>query len=235
MKKQNIVIALIGLALISLIAFVGCHDTSDDTSVTAPQTLTIRYAAIGASDAVGVCADPMTQNGYVYRIRDGLSTMADRVEFENLGISGAQIDFFETVELPAAIEFKPTLVTIWAGGNDFMNQTPAVNFEASLANILSQLRAQTSAHIVIANLPDMTKLPLVQEMGWNNAEMQTLLAEYNAAILRQALQYDAQVVDLYATDFVGNPANICQDGFHPSNDGYARIAELFLTVIDTIF
>lgn len=235
MKKYIIVT---GVFVFTILALFGCRHSSKDASPTAPQTVTLRYAAMGASDAVGTCANPMTQYGYVYQIRDGLAAFADRVEFQNLGILGARIALFEAVELPNALAFQPTLVTIWVGGNDFMAQTPAVAFEAALANILAQLHAQPSLQIVIANLPDMMQLPRVQEMNWNVAQRQQaedLLEAYNVAIARQAAQYGAHLVDLYSTNLVANPENICQDGFHPSNAGYTRMAELFLDVIGTLF
>lgn len=232
MQKRIILLVVSSLMLISL---SGCQHDSDQSSPTAQQTVQIRYAAVGASDAIGTCANPMLENGYVYRIRDGLATRSDQVAFKNLGILGARIDVIETLELPAAIQFQPTLVTIWVGGNDFMAQTPAAAFEAALANLLTQLRAQTSAQIVIGNLPDMRQLPRVQAQNWDPGQTQALIEEYNAAIARQAAQAGAHLVDLHAADLVSNPANICQDGFHPSNDGYARMAELFLNVIHALF
>jgi lysophospholipase L1-like esterase len=197
----------------------------------------ITYVAMGASDAVGVAAIPLDQ-GYVYKIREGLSRRVATVELVNLGLIGARIAYFVSTELPAAIAAQPDLVTIWVGVNDIQDQTPPVVFEAALETILSQLRRSTSAHIVIANIPDVTQLPVVVAAGLREAELQQLrllVSAYNGVIMRQAMKYGAYLVDLAATDVMSNPAYISADGFHPSTAGHAAIAALFLAVIDTIF
>jgi lysophospholipase L1-like esterase len=53
---------------------------------------------------------------------------------------------------------------------------------------------------------------------------------FNDAIIRQARRHGMPVVDLYSQPV--EPSLVSDvDGFHPSNGGHARIAQLFLDVI----
>jgi hypothetical protein len=51
----------------------------------------ILYMAIGASDAVGIGATPLT-HGYVFRIKDELENRGKNVDLLDLGIPGANLD-----------------------------------------------------------------------------------------------------------------------------------------------
>src|SRR5262249_39760704 len=84
--------ALIGLALIRLVALDCCGSSSGATrpaeSPTATHAASVVYVALGASDAVGVgAADPNTQ-GYVPVLISRLPKDADAL---NLGVSGYKV------------------------------------------------------------------------------------------------------------------------------------------------
>jgi acyl-CoA thioesterase-1 len=184
---------------------------------------------MGASDAVGIGAFPL-DNGYVYRVRDGLKARANTVDLYNLGVSGKRISYIESTELPAALIFEPDVVTIWAGPNDVVHGITVEGFEASLIRVLSQLRQSTSAVIVIANVPDMTKVPRFMIDPDSDVTGQRIAA-YNDAIARQAAVYSVPVVDLFGGGYATDWNYVSIDGFHPNNEGHAKIAELFLDVI----
>ncbi len=102
------------LISVFLIFFVtACsHDGNSPTTPSRRSQLT--YVAMGASDAVGIGAFPLDE-GYVYKIRDGLSQFADTVELTNLGVSGERIKYIEETALPTAIARDPDVVTLWLG------------------------------------------------------------------------------------------------------------------------
>src|SRR5262245_33993634 len=74
-------------------------------SPTAPGA-TIRYAALGASDAVGIGASPEAQ-GYVFQLSRRLNGARHGGSLRNLGILGALVDQIADRELEPAIAFNP--------------------------------------------------------------------------------------------------------------------------------
>jgi len=190
----------------------------------------ILYMAVGASDAVGVGATPLT-HGYVYRIEDGLQDRGKSVQLLNLGIPGADLHTIAEAVRVGALRLgaRPDLVTIWVGANDIIDGVNRSDFEADLAKLLDDLRDKTKAFIVIADIPDLTQLPRFRDNPQKSVNRERIAA-FNDAIERQAKKHNLPVVklsqepieDKYVSDI---------DGFHPSDEGHRRIAELFLAVI----
>jgi acyl-CoA thioesterase-1 len=214
----------VALVVISLSAGLsGCGSSSRTPTP-------LRYTALGASDAVGIGAIPPTR-GYVFRIRDGLEQQSARpVELMNLGIPGAEIRTIDDA-LQAALRAtpKPDLVTLWTGSNDVVAGADPRVFEDVLRRMLLSLREKTKAFVVIANVPDLTRLPRFVEHPSTAVTTPRILA-FNTAIERQALSFNVPVVHLYEQPFMEHYVSDI-DGFHPSNAGHAALAELFLRVI----
>ena len=69
----------------------------------------IVYVALGASDAAGVGAEPITR-GYVFRIADELDERVDEVFLANLGVPGANTEQLDqALELFLQSEVEPDL------------------------------------------------------------------------------------------------------------------------------
>jgi len=223
---------------LSIICFIVCSVILVDcrnnpSSPITPGSMQERlvYVALGASDAVGLGAFPL-ENGYVYKIRDSLKAYAPNVELHNLGVICKLSEYLESTELPTAIAHQPDVVTIWTGPNDLTVGVDVATFETHLGNIFARLRQQTSALIVMANIPDMTVLPRFQLLPDADVTLERVHA-YNAAIVRQTAAYNIPLVDLYAARCSEKKEYIGLDGFHPSNAGYAKMAELYLEQIVT--
>src|SRR5256885_2096819 len=77
----------------------------------------ITYAALGASDAVGVGSNQPGSQGYVPLVEAHLPKGSHSI---NLGISGIRLHKALTAELPLALTTSPGLVTIWLVANDFI-------------------------------------------------------------------------------------------------------------------
>jgi acyl-CoA thioesterase I len=194
----------------------------------------ILYVAIGASDAVGIGAVPLT-NGYVFRIRDRLEDESFNVDLRNLGIPAAETDIIrEEVEIflsgiELGIVGDPDLVTIWLGANDIISGVAPMDFESELEALLQALFDKTTAFIVIANLPDLTQLPRFVEDPSNNVTIERVNS-FNSIIEGLAQDFGIPVVDLFEEGIMDSQVSDF-DGFHPSNEGHQRIAELFLDII----
>lgn len=230
------------LLFVSLLLFWGCDLTSSSSSKSKKhvQIDSLTYVAMGASDAVGWGADPY-ENGYVYLIRDELTEFVDSVNFTNLGIAGLTVDELFNYECDSTISLQPDLITIWTGGNDFLalieSEMSNTIFGLYLDSLLLKITTQLpEAEIVIANLPDLAKLP-----QFDNADSATLyfvnscVKSLNDTIKAKAKKYELEMVDLYANKYIENRDNISDDGFHPSNKGYQVMASEYMEIIHQFY
>jgi len=187
------------------------------------------YLALGASDATGVGAVPLS-NGYVYQIKRELERRRPGVFLINLGVPGAKIDLIkEQVRVAQQVNVKADLVTLWTGANDLVRGDAVEPFQRDLRFVLETLRDDLSDTIVIANLPDLTQLPRFKAMP-HRSVTEARIASFNRAIELEAKRVNAKVVDLSRApikdEWVSNG-----DGFHPDNEGHRAIAERFVAVI----
>jgi acyl-CoA thioesterase-1 len=187
------------------------------------------YLAIGASDAAGVGAEPLT-NGYVFRIAEELDQHVNEVFLAPLAIPGANTEQLDgALELFLESEIEPDLVTVWTGANDVIRGEDADDFEDELEDMFERLRDRTDGLIVAANIPDLTELPRFRDDPDDDVTRERV-EEFNDAIAERAEDHDVLLVDLYSEpvedDLVSD-----EDGFHPNDEGHKRIADEFLDVI----
>ena len=234
----------------SLTACISSTSSSKGSTEVVEQNLSskLNYVAIGASDAVGIGASVNTL-GYVFQIRDSLEIIADTVEFTNMGVSGHVIEEMINYQMQSTINANPDIVTIWVGGNDFQDHLTSYFFEKSINTVVdfrSDLKvllgtlkdSLPDAEIFIADLPDMAKLPSVRTFIGEDpttASYQAALEiidSLNTMIREEAIAYQANFIPLLAEgDLTADPANISDDGFHPSDQGYGILTDLYLEAI----
>ena len=218
---------ILSIILITLTS-LGCNTSSEGGN-----DGDLLYVAIGASDAVGIGANPLT-NGYVFKIRDSLEDGSFNVELRNLGILGAELDRIKLAveillsDIGSGLVGNPDLITIWVGANDIIAGVQPEEFESNLESVLVQLLTEPSAFIVIANIPDLTQLPEFIKNPSDNVTIERINA-FNAIIESLAVEFDLPLVDLFAEPI--DDMFVSQDGFHPSNEGHQRIADLFIEII----
>ncbi|HWP28418.1 MAG TPA: SGNH/GDSL hydrolase family protein [Chloroflexota bacterium] len=188
------------------------------------------YVALGASDAVGVGANDPAREGWVPILHQRLPPGTRLV---NLGISGSLLRDALKQQLPVAIDAQPDLVTVWLAVNDFNARVPLEEYSAALDELLRQLATRTHAHTLVANLPDLTAVPLYRTVPADLLRAE--IARWNAAIAASAARHGAVLVDLYSLgpELAARPDLIGQDGFHPSPQGYRRLAEVMWAAIET--
>ncbi|GHO89037.1 hypothetical protein KSZ_70430 [Dictyobacter formicarum] len=189
------------------------------------------YVALGASDAVGVGSQQPGAQGYVPLISDHLPQGSHMI---NLGVSGIHLHEALDKELPLALNTDPQLITIWLVTNDFIAGVSYNNYMHDLDSMLKQLQSQTQARMVMANLPDLTRLPAFEHDGVDQkTHMLTEIQHWNAHIASLAHKYGVTIVDLTAENslLTSHPEYISSDGFHPSAAGYVELSNLFWQAI----
>jgi lysophospholipase L1-like esterase len=216
-----------------------------------------------------------------------------------------------------AINAEPTTIFLWIGNNDALvaditgtpsSMTSVANFTTQYTALITQLTTMTFAHLVIANIPDVTQVPYLtpaalvigeisQEYGLptsvvsgllgivpgdyvnptGTAEIQPILTgaqkgpitdsgvlsaaevvavqaqvtAFNQVIAAQAQAANATLVDINAlfkqvttsgltiNGYTGTTAFLggifALDGIHPTNTGYAAVANKFIDTMNTAF
>jgi acyl-CoA thioesterase-1 len=228
------------LALMIAVALAGCAsvggtgtDPVSSDCMPFPQgSGPYTYVAIGASDAVGFGATCPATQGYVPLLGQ---RMPAHTRVVNLGISGATVQVALRDEVQFALAAKPNIITVWLAANDFRamesGKLTLATYTQQLDQLLGQLHAGTHAHVYVADLPDLTKLPYFIH---GTVPLPTIAAQtntWNAAITAVIAKNGDVLVDLYHASLAAHPDYIWIDGFHPSTKGYAVLAGVFWAVM----
>lgn len=191
-----------------------------------PRPLT--YVAIGASDAVGIGASNPETDGWVPRFAAQLGPNARLV---NLGVSGSTLSQALDEQLAPALDAQPDVVTVWLVVNDLNARVPLEQYAANLNELLGQLQT-THAKVLVGNVPDLAALAAYS--GIDPTPLRNEVDAWNAVIADAAARNGATLVDLHAhwQEITQHPEYVSADGFHPSSEGYAALADAFAAALD---
>jgi lysophospholipase L1-like esterase len=178
---------------------------------------------LGASDAVGIGALPLTE-GYVYEIERRFEALPADVDLHNLGISGARIEDIVAQERDPAIAADPDVVTLWTGANDLVGGADPEVFAAALDALLAALVSETRATVYVGDLPDLTQAPLF--VLFPDPDVTTArVAAFNDRIATVVAARGCVLVRLSAFPVVDDLFFF--DGFHPNNAGHEQLAAAY--------
>ena len=210
-------------------ALGGCARGRGETARRLPPDTTapLRYVALGDSTVEGIGATSAATT-YVGQLHRRLQALYPGARVDNLGVGGAtSADVLER-QLERAVALVPQLVTLSIGPNDITTHVPVADYERNVAAILARLTRATSAVVVVNSLPDLAVTPRFRAHQAKPV-VARLTVEFNEALARQARRHGAELVDLYGpsqAEVPVRPELISKDGYHPSDAGYARWAEL---------
>lgn len=237
MSIQRVGALIVLLATLTLVACGGSQSAQTAANAGAcdpipPGNGPFTYVAIGASDAVGVgAACPATQ-GYVPLLG---TRMPHNAKVVNLGIAGATVKLALGDEVAYAVQAKPNVITVWLAANDFRamegGTLTLAQYTQQLDTLLGDLGAITTAHVYVANLPDLTKLPYFIHGKVPLTAVAAQNAAWNVAIAGLIAKHGDIAVDLFHSDIASHPEYIWLDGFHPSTLGYVQLANTFWTTM----
>ncbi|HZR98979.1 MAG TPA: SGNH/GDSL hydrolase family protein [Chloroflexota bacterium] len=194
----------------------------------APQPKPLVYVALGASDAVGIGAGNPERESWVAVLA---SEMPADTRLVNLGISGSLLRDALAQQLPVALDAAPDIVTVWLAVNDFNARVPLDEYSAQLDTLLDALTTRTTAHVLVANIPNLMAVPLYNQVPRDLLRAE--LARWNAVIADGAERHGATLIDLYGLgpELARRPDLVGADGFHPSTEGHRRLADVMWATI----
>ena len=212
---------------------MGSVQNSSATSPTDSSTNALKYVAIGASDAVGVGTSQPAKEGWVPKF----ASLINARQTLNLGRSGSCLSDAMREQLPKALQQKSDrlVVTIWLAVNDFNQQLlkPSIlsSYRSNLDKMLSQLREKLhpNTRILVGNIPDLAQVSIYAAFGVPTTLLAAQVKQWNDMIAEIVQAHQCELVDLYAhwNELARHPEYISLDGFHPSAQGYTRLAEIF--------
>ena len=189
------------------------------------------YAALGDSTGVGVGAK---NGGYVARLFTRIKSLRPDSRLTNVCVSGAETEDVLRSQLKTALASRPTLVTLGIGINDVGHGVAAETFAQNYEEIIKRLKAETSAPIIITNIPDISLAPIVPASLRDQIYRRVNL--FNEHIKEIASRHNLIVVDAYTAtrDVIkSSPGFFSDDGFHPSDEGYERWAEMMWPTVES--
>ena len=183
----------------------------------------ITYTALGDSTGAGVGA---IDGGYVLRLFKRLRRERPESTLVNLCVSGSTSADVLHSQLSRAINSNPQLVTVGVGINDIGHGVTLDEFNKNFDEILSRLKNETSAVIVVSNLPDVSasrRVPVTMR-----PQSQQTIIRFNNEIQKLATKHGVIVTDVFTAtrdELPKHPEYFSSDGFHPSDKGYELWAE----------
>jgi lysophospholipase L1-like esterase len=194
-----------------------------------PQHPWTRYVAIGDSFTEGI-GDPEPRSpgghrGWADRVAEVLSDGTEDFAYANLAIRGRLLGQIFDEQLEPALELRPDLVTISAGGNDILR--PGTDPDEVAARFETGLRRLTGsgATVVMFNGPDLGRTPVL-------GRLRGKVAIYNENLRTLAQKHDAIVADMWALRELSDPRMWAPDRLHFSAVGHTTIARMVLASLN---
>lgn len=188
-----------------------------------------RYVAIGDSFTEGIGdpepASPGGHRGWADRVAETLADSADDFAYANLAIRGRLLQQILDEQVDAALELRPDLITISAGGNDIIRPgTDPDEVASRLDGGIARL-SRDGATVVMFNGPDIGGTPVL-------GRIRGKVAIYNENLHTIAKRHDAIVADMWALRELADPRMWAPDRLHFSPVGHQTIARMVLDALN---
>jgi lysophospholipase L1-like esterase len=184
-----------------------------------------RYVAIGDSFTEGIgdpeALSPGGHRGWADRVAEVLSSQTEDLAYANLAVRGRLLQQIIDEQVEAALELRPDLITISAGGNDIIRpNTDPDDVASRLETAVERLRSE-NATVVLFNGPDIGMTPVL-------GRMRGKVAIYNENLRAVAVRQDAIVADMWALTDLRDPRMWAPDRLHFSPTGHHTVARMVL-------
>ncbi len=186
-----------------------------------------RYVALGDSFTEGI-GDPNPgsiggNRGWADRVAEELTRGQADFAYANLAVRGRLLQQIVDQQVEPALELRPDLITISAGGNDLLRPGGDPDLLANQLHAVVGTLAATGATVVIFAGPDVRETVL--------GSIRSKTAIYNENLRTIAVHHEALIADMWALRQLLNPQMWSSDRLHFSPLGHHTIAVM---VLDTL-
>lgn len=189
---------------------------------------TQRYVALGDSFTEGVGDwDPSSPNGvrgWADRVAEQLILADSSWGYANLAIRGRKMRGILSEQVDAALELKPTLITIYAGANDILR--PKIDLDALLEEYdagIERLRSSGAAVVLFTGFDSSKSAVFGKTRGRT--------AIYNELVREIADRHDAEIADYWRMREFQNWGYWDVDRMHMATSGHTLMAAKVLEVL----
>lgn len=177
------------------------------------------YIALGDSFTEGM-NDELPDGsflGWADRLAIMLAEGKQNFSYANTALRGKMLQEIIDEQLPIALDVRPDLVSVCAGGNDLV--IPGTNVDLLAERFDDMVRRLTEADIKVLLFtgPDTREVSVLNRL-------RRKVAIYNAHLHATAGRYGAQMVDLWAMDVLHDPRAFSDDRLHFTPEAHRRIA-----------
>lgn len=194
-------------------------------SLPAPQAISL--AILGDSLACGLGASS-EDGGMTQRLYRRLRMERPGSSFANYAVPHSTMGDVLRHQVPQLHGKRADAVLLIAGANDLRYTMDTIVFARRFRHLLEAVHAAAPQAIVISGgMPDVTQTVGVPKLL--KAPIQRLCRRMNATMQAIVAERGDHFLDMFA--FTNAPlsgcaaALLCDDGYHPNDDGYAQIAE----------
>ncbi|MEV8254060.1 SGNH/GDSL hydrolase family protein [Rhodoglobus sp. NPDC076762] len=188
-----------------------------------------RYVAIGDSFTEGI-GDPEPNSpggnrGWADRVAEVLGSRTSDFAYANLAIRGRLLNQIASEQLEPALELKPDLISVSAGGNDIIRPGSDPDEVAGRVDELVRQLRSDGATVMLFTGPDIGMTPVLNRMRGK-------VAIYNENIRAVAQRHDAIVADMWSLRELADPRMWAPDRLHFSAVGHHTVARMVLDALN---
>lgn len=188
-----------------------------------------RFVAVGDSFTEGI-GDPEPsvpggQRGWADRVAEVLAAQVGDFAYANLAIRGRLIAQISDEQIEPAIELKPDLISICAGGNDVIRPgTDPDDIASQLDDAVARL-SSTGAAVVLFTGIDTGFAPVLRPFRGK-------VAIYNENVRSIADRYDCIVADQWGLKVIQDTRFFADDRLHLNSLGHHEVARMVLRALN---
>ncbi|QIK64614.1 SGNH/GDSL hydrolase family protein [Leucobacter viscericola] len=188
-----------------------------------------RFVALGDSFTEGV-GDPDADSpgglrGWADRFAEVLNDLNEEFSYANIAVRGKLIQQISDEQIEAALDLRPDLISLCAGGNDVIRPgSDPDEVAAKLDRMVARL-SETGATILLFTGADVAFQPVFRSIRGK-------VAIYNENVRKVAKKYDCVVVDQWAIEALQDERYWAGDRLHLNALGHHTIAQTALQALN---
>lgn len=170
-------------------------------------------------------ASPGGYRGWADRLAEELSRGSDSFKYANLAIRGRLLGQILAEQLSPALDLKPDLISISAGGNDLIRPGSDPDALAERLDVAVGKMSAAGATVLLFNGPDIRDTPVL-------GMVRGRVAIYNENLRTIAARHDAVIADMWSLRELSAPQMWADDRLHFAPLGHHTVTMMALKALN---